>query len=238
MKEEVEELLSHLNEEISSLSALEGMKYLAEEFSGQVTFSTSLGLEDQVLTDIIFKNHLPIRVFTLDTGRHFEETYEVLNMTNIEYKKKIEVIFPDHKEVENLLTQKGPFSFYDSVESRKECCHVRKVLPLKRALSGYHIWITGIRSEQNENRKNLLKFEWDESNVIIKYHPILNWSLTEVQNYISENKVPVNSLHQKGYPSIGCAPCTRAVKEGEDIRSGRWYWEKEGLKECGLHLHS
>ena len=198
-------------------------------------FSTSLGYEDQVITHLIFSQNLQIPIFTLDTGRLFPETYSVLNETLKKYKKPIEVYYPDTNSVEKLVTQKGPFSFYDSTQNRKECCFIRKVEPLRRALNGKTIWITGIRAEQSENRNDLKQIEWDDNNQLIKIHPILNWTLEEVKNYIKQNQIPYNSLHDKGFVSIGCQPCTRAIKAGEDFRAGRWWWEDKTKKECGLH---
>ena len=198
-------------------------------------FSTSLGYEDQVITHMIFSNNLNIPIFTLDTGRLFPETYTVLNETLKKYKKKIDVFYPNTNAVEKLLTEKGPFSFYASTSDRKECCNVRKVEPLKRALKGKTIWITGIRAEQSENRTDMKQIEWDDNNQLLKIHPLLNWTIQEVKNYINENQVPYNPLHDKGFVSIGCQPCTRAIKEGEDFRAGRWWWEDVSKKECGLH---
>lgn len=201
----------------------------------EIVFSTSLSYEDQVITHYIFSNALNISVFTLDTGRLFPETYSVLSSTLNRYQKPIQVFSPNTKAVEELVTKKGPFSFYDSVENRKECCFVRKVEPLKRALAGKTIWVTGIRAEHSEGRHNMPKVEWDETNQIIKIHPLLNWSLEEVKQTIKEHNIPYNPLHDKGFVSIGCQPCTRAIKDGENVRAGRWWWEDNTKKECGLH---
>ncbi len=217
-----------------SLSIEDTLAYLANEYKGSVCFSTSFGQEDQVITDIIAKNNLAINLFTLDTGRLFQETYDVFQKTVDTYKIKIEVYSPDANAIESLLFKKGPNSFYESVENRKECCNIRKVVPLKRALQGKKIWITGLRAEQSDNRNNLQIFEYDEKFDIIKYNPLLKWSLEEVENYLQKNNVPQNTLHKKGFVSIGCAPCTRAIDAGEDIRAGRWWWETSH-KECGLH---
>ncbi len=215
-------------------SIAETLSFLANEYKGNIVFSTSFGQEDQVISDVIFKNNLPISVFTLDTGRLFQETYDVFNSTLKKYKKPIDVFFPEAEKVENLLLEKGPNSFYDSVENRKECCFIRKVLPLQKALAGKKIWITGLRAEQSENRSDLNFFEYDAHFDIIKYNPLLKWTLQEVQDYLDKNNVPKNSLHKKGFVSIGCAPCTRAILPDEDIRAGRWWWESSH-KECGLH---
>ena len=208
--------------------------FLANEYKDQIVFSTSFGQEDQVITDLIAKNEWQIQIFTLDTGRLFQETYDVFHKTLKKYKNEIKVYFPEANAVEQLLNQKGPNSFYESVANRKECCFIRKVAPLTQALKGNAIWITGLRVEQSENRNDLAFFEYDEKFDIIKFNPLLKWSLAEVQKYIDENKVPQNGLHQKGFVSIGCAPCTRAITPGEDIRAGRWWWESSH-KECGLH---
>lgn len=211
------------------------LKTVAEKYGNKAAFSTSLSWEDQVITHYIFSNNLPIRVFTLDTGRLFPETYSVLNRTRERYKKEIEVFFPDFKNVQKLVTEKGPNSFYESLENRKECCFIRKVEPLNRALEGVECWITGLRAEHSENRKDLAIVEKDAQRGIVKVNPILNWSLEEVKQIINKFNIPYNSLHDKGFVSIGCQPCTRAVKEGEDFRAGRWWWEDTSKKECGLH---
>jgi phosphoadenosine phosphosulfate reductase len=220
---------------IKNKSPEESLALLAKEFPGKTVFSTSLGYEDQVITHLIFSNNLPIEIFTLDTGRLFPETYSVFESTLQRYKKPIKTYYPQTEEIEKLVSQKGPNSFYESMENRKECCYIRKVEPLKRALKGNKIWITGIRAEQSGNRKDMPALEWDEGNQIIKFHPIINWTLEEVKNYIAKHNIPYNSLHDKGFVSIGCAPCTRAIKEGDDFRAGRWWWEQNDKKECGLH---
>lgn len=236
--------LSALEAKIPSLLAtLEGkpieesLHILAEEFESSIAFSSSLGIEDQLITHYIFTNALPIRVFTLDTGRLFNETYSLLNRTNQRYDKKIEVYFPKHEAVEQLLTDKGPLSFYNSVEDRKQCCYIRKVEPLQRALKGVKLWITGIRADQSAARQSLQLLEWDEANQLIKYNPLLHWTLDEVREAVKKDRIPYNILHDKGFVSIGCSPCTRAVNEGEDFRAGRWWWEDTSKKECGLHAH-
>ena len=223
-----------LLEKTRSLSIEETLAFLANEYKDKVVFSTSFGQEDQVITALIAKNDLPITIFTLDTGRLFQETYDVFHKTLKKYKKEIKVYFPVASEVENLLNQKGPNSFYESVENRKECCFIRKVAPLTKALKGNSIWITGLRAEQSENRNDLDLFEYDEKFDIIKFNPLLKWTLEEVKKYINDNNVPQNALHKQGFVSIGCAPCTRAITADEDIRAGRWWWESSH-KECGLH---
>jgi phosphoadenosine phosphosulfate reductase len=213
---------------------IEQLHYLAGVYPGQVVFSTSLGQEDQVITDIIARNKIPIRIFTLDTGRLFNETYELIDRTRARYKIPIEVFFPQANEVEKLVTEKGFTSFYESVENRKECCHIRKVEPLNRALDGAKIWITGLRSEQSANRQQMSLLEWSEEKQLYKFNPLINWSFDEMMDYIKKHNVPYNPLHDKGFVSIGCLPCTRAIEPGEDARAGRWWWE-QSQKECGLH---
>ena len=216
------------------LSIEETLAFLAYEYKGKVVFSTSFGQEDQVIADLIATNNFPITIFTLDTGRLFQETYDVFHKTLKKYKKEIKVFFPEATAVEKLLEEKGPNSFYESVENRKQCCHIRKVAPLTKALKGNAIWITGLRAEQSENRSDLDFFEYDAHFDIIKFNPLLKWTLAEVQKYIDDKNVPQNALHKQGFVSIGCAPCTRAITPDEDIRAGRWWWESSH-KECGLH---
>ena len=222
-------------------SGLEGkdipqqLLHLAEQFPGGVVFSTSLGQEDQVITDLIAKNKVPVRIFTLDTGRLFYETYELIDRTRARYKRDIDVFFPAHQAVEELTTKKGFTSFYDSVENRKECCFIRKVEPLNRALAGASVWITGLRGEQSANRNEMELLEYDEARKIFKFNPLIHWTYNDVLDYLKAHNVPYNPLHDKGYISIGCAPCTRAIEPGEDPRAGRWWWEIS-KKECGLHV--
>ena len=211
------------------------LRSVSASFPGKVVFSSSLGQEDQVLTDVIFKNQIPITVFTIDTGRLFNETYELLDKTIARYKQVIEVYFPEARDVEEFVLAKGINSFYESVDNRKECCYIRKVKPLNRALSGAKVWVTGLRNEQSANRSNMPLMEWDESRQLYKLNPLVNWTYRDVMDYISRYNVPCNQLHDKGFFSIGCAPCTRAIEAGEDARAGRWWWESS-QKECGLHL--
>jgi phosphoadenosine phosphosulfate reductase len=209
-------------QEIEGSSLPDAVKLVAELFTGKTVFSSSLGQEDQVLTDIIFKNNLPVKIFTIDTGRLFNETYELLDRTIARYKMPVHIYFPEAGDVE-------------SVDNRKECCHIRKVKPLSRALNGAQVWITGLRSEQSDNRKDIPMIEWAEDKQLYKFNPLINWSFDEVLQHLKEFNVPYNPLHDKGYISIGCAPCTRAIEAGEDARAGRWWWETS-QKECGLHV--
>lgn len=221
-------------EKIESASATEGLELFAELFPGQVVFSSSLGQEDQVLTDIIFRNSLSVKVFTIDTGRLFNETYELLEKTIARYKMPLQVYFPGASDIEEFVTTRGINAFYDSVENRKECCYIRKVKPLNRALAGAKVWVTGLRAGQSLNRKKMPVIEWDVERELYKYNPLLHWSYEQMIDHLIRYNVPYNGLHDKGFISIGCAPCTRAVNEGEDVRAGRWWWESS-QKECGLH---
>lgn len=228
-------LYEKLKAELTGLTAEEGLKRVAGyPLEGHIKFSSAFGEEDQVITHLIAVNQLPITIFTLDTGRLFQETYELMDRTRARYKIPIETYFPESGDVENLVRAKGFNSFYESVENRKECCFIRKVKPLRRALQGTAVWITGVRAGQSLNRQSFEAVEWDNDHQVVKYNPILHWSYDEMQSFIAANKVPVNSLHKQGFASIGCAPCTRAIQPGEDIRAGRWWWE-ETQKECGLH---
>ncbi|HNQ68794.1 MAG TPA: phosphoadenylyl-sulfate reductase [Bacteroidales bacterium] len=229
--------INELLKKISLLNIEDTLKAIADEFTGQVVFTTSFGIEDQVITDIICKNDIPISIVSIDTGRLFSETYKVHHATLEKYKCKIKVYYPNNGSLQKLLTEKGPYSFYESVENRKECCNIRKVEPLGRALKEMNCWITGIRAEQSPERTNMQIIEEDKGYNIIKLNPIFDWTLDQVVSYLDKNNVPYNSLHHKGYISIGCEPCTRAIKPGEDFRAGRWWWENNSGKECGLHTH-
>ena len=227
--------LEDIKHEISGLQPVEALALLADKFPGEIIFSTSFGWEDQVITHMIFTNNLPIKIFTLETGRLFPETYYVWNRTMEMYGKPIHAYYPNNELLEQMVNAKGPSSFYESVENRKECCGIRKVEPLNRALTGNKLWVTGIRAEQSANRQFMHDLEWDEPHNLIKFHPIFDWTLDQVKEYIRIHNVPYNTLHDRGFPSIGCAPCTRAVQPGEDFRAGRWWWEDQSKKECGLH---
>jgi len=228
--------LHELKNNLNGLPAESQMKNLVSIFPGKVIFTTSLGIEDQVITHKIFSENIDVKVITLDTGRLFPQTYDVFSSTIIRYQKKIQVYFPEYKAVEKMVTEKGPLSFYQSVENRKECCRIRKVAPLNRALDGMQVWISGIRADQSENRNQMDWLEYDVNKKLFKFYPLFSWTYDEVKAYVKENNIPYNSLHDKGYVSIGCEPCTKAVKPGDDFRSGRWWWENEGGKECGLHI--
>jgi phosphoadenosine phosphosulfate reductase len=229
--------LADLTYQSGRLKIHEFLQEVTRRFSGQVTFSTSFSVEDQVIAHEILSHQLPVNIFTLDTGRLFAETYSVWARTNEKYNTTIQAFYPDYKLLESFVTEKGPNAFYDSVENRKQCCFIRKVEPLRRALAGNAVWVTGLRAEHSPDRNNLSMIEWDESNKIIKYNPLLHWTTAEVRQYIDQHNVPYNPLHDRGFVSIGCAPCTRAVRPGEDFRAGRWWWEDASKKECGLHVH-
>ncbi len=222
-------------EKTKDYSPEEIIKFAYEEFGARVKFASSLGEEDQVIADMISREAPQIEIFTLDTGRLFQETYELLAKTQKRYSTNLKVYYPDTKAVEEMVQQKGINLFYESVENRKQCCHVRKIEPLQRALKDTDAWICGLRRAQSITRTAVATFEWDEGNQKVKINPLAAWSMQQLQEYISQNSVDVNPLHQQGFVSIGCASCTRALKDGEDIRAGRWWWEEPEQKECGLH---
>lgn len=228
--------LNELSNQLTGKSIEERLKILADLFTGRIIFTTSFGIEDQVITHKIFKNNLDIKVVTLDTGRLFPQTYDVFSNTNSRYRRKITAYVPEYQSIEKMVSEKGPFSFFDSKENRIECCRLRKVVPLNRALKGMECWISGIRASQSDDRNQMDWLEYDDQRKLYRFYPLFDWSFEDVENFIKENNVPYNSLHDKGYVSIGCEPCTRAVKPGEDFRAGRWWWENDGPKECGCHV--
>ncbi|HNW75460.1 MAG TPA: phosphoadenylyl-sulfate reductase [Bacteroidales bacterium] len=230
--------MMNYNEELRHLSPAEILEFFSARYPGKTVFSTSLGADDQVITHMIVERKLPVRIFTLDTGRLFPETYELLDITVKKYQYPIEVYYPDAVSLQKMVTEKGINLFYDSLANRQLCCAVRKTEPLKKALKDAEIWICGLRHEQSENRSGLELTEWDEEHDVLKVYPLLTWTDEQVWEYIRENKVPYNPLHDKKYPSIGCQPCTRAVETGEDTRSGRWWWEEGTKRECGLHVRA
>ena len=228
--------VSALDARLSALTTLEErLLEIVHSVAGRVTFSTSLGIEDQAVLNAIAASGADIDVFTLDTGRHFPETLETLEASENRYGLKIRVMFPDAHEVEDLVARDGIQGFRLSIENRKACCEVRKVRPLKRALAGAAGWVTGLRREQSAGRSHVPFAAWDSADGLVKLNPLADWSLEHLEDYIASNNVPVNPLHVRGFPSIGCQPCTRAIRPGEDIRAGRWWWENEDGKECGLH---
>lgn len=231
MKEQVE----ILNNSLKSSTPQDVLSYIISKYNGKVAFGSSMGAEDQVITDMIFKINKSVKIFTLDTGRLFPETYDLIDKTNKKYGVKIDVYFPDALKVEQMVKEKGINLFYSSVENRKLCCNIRKIIPSQRALNGFDVWITGIRKDQTISRFFNKLIEWDDSYNMLKINPLLNWTEKQVWEYIKKEDIPYNELHDKGFPSIGCQPCTRAIKPGEDVRAGRWWWEEPEHKECGLH---
>ncbi len=226
-----------LAEQLNGKEPVEILELLSVNFGRKVAFSTSLGAEDQVITRMLSVFPNQVSIFTLDTGRMFQECYDILEITRQKYNLDIRVFFPDQAEVEAMVAEDGPNLFYKSVEKRKRCCGIRKINPLSRALAGKKIWITGLRREQSVTRNSLELVEYDPDFKLHKINPLLNWTAGDVWNYIDLHKIPVNELHARGYPSIGCMPCTRPVKPGDDIRSGRWWWEHPENRECGLHTN-
>jgi phosphoadenosine phosphosulfate reductase len=224
-----------INNLLAGKSAQEVIEWFLREFEGKVAFSTSLGAEDQAITQMIAKVDKTADIFTLDTGRLFPETYDLIDLTSKKYDLKVRVMFPDASRVEEMVNEKGINLFYDSIENRKLCCHIRKIEPLKRAFAGLDAWICGLRREQSITRKDVRLVEWDENNGLIKVNPLIEWTETELWDYIKANQIPYNKLHDTGFPSIGCQPCTRAILQGEDVRAGRWWWENPETRECGLH---
>jgi phosphoadenosine phosphosulfate reductase len=231
MKTEIDQL----NKQFDGKSPEEILAYFLPKYGVRIALASSLGLEDQVLTDLILKTDSTARIFTIDTGRLFPETYSLIDKTNLKYGIKIEVYFPECEPVEQFVRANGINAFYESIEKRKECCGVRKIEPLLRALGTLDVWICGLRQEQSVTRTGVQAVEWDEANNLIKINPLVHWTEQQVWDYIKTNRVPYNVLHDKHFPSIGCQPCTRAVAEGEDVRAGRWWWENPEHKECGLH---
>ena len=227
--------VDQLNSDAKNLSAEQIIRLSYKEFGKNLVFASSLGEEDQVITDLIAKVSADIEIFTLDTGRLFQETYELLAKTQSRYEMPFKVYYPDNEAVEDMVANHGINLFYESVANRKLCCGIRKVEPLKRALKHADAWICGLRRAQSMTRDLLNVFQWDEANQKIKISPLADWSLEQVDEYVKKNALDVNPLHRQGFISIGCASCTRAVKKGEDVRSGRWWWESPEQKECGLH---
>jgi phosphoadenosine phosphosulfate reductase len=225
-----------LDRQLAALGSLEArIAHIATAIPGRISFSTSLGLEDQALLHALATAEAGVDIFTLDTGRHFPETLATLERSEQRYGLRIRVVAPDAQELEALVARDGISGFRRSVDARKACCHVRKVLPLSRALGGASGWITGLRRGQSQGRGSVPFASWDAEHSLVKLNPLADWSLERLEEFIQAHDVPVNALHAQGFPSIGCQPCTRAIVPGEDIRAGRWWWENEDGKECGLH---
>ena len=232
----MEKILTELNSKLQNEDAEEILAYFLGNFKNKIALASSLSLEDQVLADMILKIDRGAKIFTIDTGMLPHETYKLIDETRSFYDYKLEVYFPKYTNVQEMVNEKGVNLFYESVENRKLCCYNRKVEPLKRALKGLDAWICGLRKEQSITRRDLNVVEYDESDKLYKVNPILDWTEDMLWDYVKKNNVPYNNLYKKNYLSIGCEPCTRAVKPGDDIRSGRWWWENPETKECGLHL--
>jgi phosphoadenosine phosphosulfate reductase len=230
------EEITRLNAEYGSKSPEEVLKKALELLHPKIALASSFGAEDVVLIDMLMKINPEARVFSLDTGRLNQETYDVMDAVRDKYGLRIEVMFPDAAEVEEMVREHGMNLFYKSLELRQLCCGIRKVHPLRKILATLDGWITGVRREQTQNRATMAKFEIDaQFGGIVKVNPLVDWTWQDVLDYIKKNDVPYNRLHDRGYPSIGCEPCTRAVNPGEDLRAGRWWWEQASDKECGLH---
>ncbi|MFH0898708.1 MAG: phosphoadenylyl-sulfate reductase [bacterium] len=234
MKERLE-----LYKQVTKDLSLQGLLHWCFETFGydKIIFASSMGLEDQMLTHLLAQDHTSARVLTLDTGRNFQETYDVMHETMRRFGIRYEVYAPSAHDIETLIQQNGPNLFYDSMQDRKQCCYVRKIKPLQRALSTVDAWMTGLRKQQSVTRTDLDIISWDDQFNIFKINPLLHYTYDQVWDYVKTHNVPYNTLHDHNFFSIGCAPCTRAVKSGEDFRSGRWWWEKPEHKECGLHDH-
>lgn len=230
-----EKNIAQFNQQFAGKSPEFVLTYFLHAYSGRIALSSSLSIEDQMLTDLIANIAPATRIFTLDTGRLFPETYSLIERTRMKYPITLEVFFPDAAKVESMVRENGINLFYESAELRKKCCHVRKIQPLKRAFQGLEVWICGLRREQSVTRQDMQLIEWDAPNGLIKLNPLIDYTEAQVWEYIKTNQVPYNKLHDRGFPSIGCQPCTRAIEPGEDVRAGRWWWENPEQKECGLH---
>jgi phosphoadenosine phosphosulfate reductase len=224
-----------LRDIVEAMSAQEAIRWALDNYHPRVAFASSFGAEDVVVMDLLLQERRDARIFTLDTGRLHEETHDVARRVRKRYGVAIETHVPDRARIERLLSEKGPFSFRESVPDRRECCEIRKIAPLRVALHGLDLWITGLRRGQAASRAAAPRLAWDDGFGLLKLNPIADWSEAQVWDYIRLHDLPYNALHDRGFPSIGCAPCTRAVGPGEDIRSGRWWWETSERKECGLH---
>jgi phosphoadenosine phosphosulfate reductase len=229
------EQIEALNNQFNKQEPEKVLEYFLNQHKGKIALASSLGAEDQVLTHMICNIDKSAKIFTLDTGRLFPETYDLIDKTNKQYGISIEVYFPNALQVEDMVKTKGINLFFDSIENRKQCCNVRKIEPLKRAFKGLDVWICGLRKDQSITRFYSKMVEWDEANGLVKINPLINWTEQQVWDYIKTNNIPFNVLHEKNFPSIGCQPCTRAIEKGEDVRAGRWWWEQPEQKECGLH---
>ena len=232
----MQKLIDELNAAFEAATLPNRLKLLRKAVAGRIVFTTSLGLEDQAITHALAESKVDFDAVTLDTGRLFPETYELWQRTEEKYALRIKAFYPDAQALEALIADQGINGFYYGLEMRKACCEIRKVEPLARALAGAQVWVTGLRGDQNAHRSNLGFVEWDAERGLLKANPLFDYTRDDVVTYAKANHVPLNTLHERGFVSIGCAPCTRAIKPGEPERAGRWWWESEDKKECGLHV--
>jgi phosphoadenosine phosphosulfate reductase len=233
--DEMKAQIAQWNEELKDKSPMGVISFFLQHFGDQIVLSTSLGLEDQVMTEMVLGQNKDTEVFTLDTGRLFPETYDLIARTNKHFGIRMKTYFPEADKVEKMVAENGINLFYDSVEKRKMCCSIRKVAQLPRAFEGKQAWICGLRKDQSVSRFFNKLVEWDAANKLVKINPLIRWTEKDVWDYIKKHNIPYNLLHDRGFPSVGCEPCTRAIEPGENVRAGRWWWESELHKECGLH---
>ena len=235
LSEKLTAQIDQWNTDLKGKNPMGVIAYFLDYFGDRIVLSTSLGLEDQVITEMVLRQKRDTEVFTLDTGRLFPETYDLIARTNKFFGIRMKIYFPEPEKVEEMVASHGINLFYDSVEKRKMCCGIRKVAQLPRAFQGKEAWICGLRKDQSVSRFFSKLVEWDANNGLIKINPLINWTIKDVWDYIKSHNIPYNLLHDRGFPSIGCEPCTRAIEPGEDVRAGRWWWESDLGKECGLH---
>jgi phosphoadenosine phosphosulfate reductase len=227
--------IQKLNEQFKDSDPQKVLEYFISNYKKEIAFASSMGAEDQIITHFLSQIDKSVRIFTLDTGRLFPETYSLISRTKSHFEINIEIFFPDTANIEKMVNSKGINLFYESIENRKLCCNIRKIEPLKRAFKGLKVWICGLRREQAVTRQNMQMVEWDNENQLIKINPLINWKEDDIWNFINKQGIPYNKLHDNGFPSIGCQPCTRSISKEEDVRAGRWWWENPETKECGLH---
>jgi phosphoadenosine phosphosulfate reductase len=227
--------IQKLNEQFKDSDPQKVLEYFISNYKKEIAFASSMGAEDQIITHFLSQIDKSVRIFTLDTGRLFPETYSLISRTKSHFEINIEIFFPDTANIEKMVNSKGINLFYESIENRKLCCNIRKIEPLKRAFKGLKVWICGLRREQAVTRQNMQMVEWDNENQLIKINPLINWKEDDIWNFINNQGIPYNKLHDNGFPSIGCQPCTRSISKEEDVRAGRWWWENPETKECGLH---
>ena len=235
LNDRLEAQIAQWNEELKDKDPIGVIGFFLQYFGEHIVLSTSLGLEDQAITEMVMRQNRDTEIFTLDTGRLFPETYDLIARTNKHFGIRMKIYFPEPAKVEEMVAQKGINLFYDSVENRKLCCSIRKVAQLPRAFKDKQAWICGLRKDQSVSRFFNKLVEWDANNGLVKINPLIRWTIKDVWDYIKEHNIPYNLLHDRGFPSIGCEPCTRAIEPGEDVRAGRWWWESDLGKECGLH---